>query len=120
LYQNIKIPANGRPMGSMKDIMQIVRVTEGLHLDVLGKFHICRDTTSGRQINDKHTFGSSVTFDVTKAHSADFEPSVLPQHCSERYPPLCTKVAAVRSLAIPRHIQPTILRKYKHFPNFIT
>jgi hypothetical protein len=91
LYQNIKIPANGRPMGSMKDIMQIVHVTEGLHLDVLGKFHICRDTTSGSQINDKHTVGSSVTFDVTTAHCAHLQPSVLPQHCSERCPLLCRR-----------------------------
>jgi hypothetical protein len=64
--------------------MQILHVTEGLHLDVLGKFHICRDKTSGTQMNDKHVFGSSVTFDVTIAHPADLQPSVLPQHCSER------------------------------------
>ena len=107
-------------MESMKDIMQIVHVTEGLYLKVLGKFHICGDTTSGSQINDKNTVGSSVTFDVTIAHSANLQPSVLPQHCSEWYPPLCAKVAAVRSLALPRDIQPTILRKYKGFPTLIT
>ena len=51
-------------MGPMEDVMPIVHVIEGLYLDILGKFHMWREITSGSQINDKHTVGPTVTFDV--------------------------------------------------------
>jgi len=71
---------------------------------ILWKFHIWRETTSGSQINDKHTVDSSLTFDITTAHSAHLQLLVLPQHC-------CMKVRAVRSLAYCFTITSTKCRK---------
>lgn len=103
-------------MESMKD-MQIVQVTEELHLDVLGKFHICRDTTSGSQSNDKHTAGSSVSFDVTTAHS--YNPQYF--HSTALKGTLSCVRRSQQFVHLPyQDTQPTVLRQYKHCPNFIT
>ena len=43
-------------MGSMQEIMDVVHSTyRSRHLDTIGKYYIYRETSTGKQINEKNT-----------------------------------------------------------------
>jgi hypothetical protein len=56
-------------MGPMQEIMDIKYSTyRSIHLDVVGKYYIYRETSTGKQINNNKTILRKRIFDVAVHH----------------------------------------------------